>query len=216
MFTFSDLPPEIRALIWKFTVEPRTVKVRLTETPVGSEEIENRLVSTTTVPAPLQTCREARYLGLYKQAFSELGTERRYIWANLDIDMIFLVGACNLISFEAIAPLIKRLKIQVENEGEMWFQLQGHKIQNFINVEDICVICEDGWYNWAGDSKLSWMSWPCALENVLLFNVDEGGRAINPIELDKMFEERWYARARVLQYQRDTWPQQELADMVPP
>lgn len=94
---FPRLPFELRAQIWEATVEPRTVEVFIRY----KDEIP-RLVSTTPVPAPLQTCREARNLKLYRQEFSELllqdqpeykgAVERRYVWLNLDIDTISIGG----------------------------------------------------------------------------------------------------------------------------
>ncbi|KFY21291.1 hypothetical protein V493_07511 [Pseudogymnoascus sp. VKM F-4281 (FW-2241)] len=204
MFAFNNLPPEIRARIWEFTVESRTVEVSLTK--------RENLVSTTPVPAPLQTCREARNLGLYKQALSEVGDGRRYVWVNLDIDMISLGSNCHLGGFEAFAPSIKRLKFQRENQTESWFHFESKEIRIFINVEEIHVVCEDGWDNWWGASE--YISWPCALENVLLFDPDEG-RMMNPIEVDKMCDDRQEAEERALQEEYDEDTRQELADMVP-
>ncbi len=93
-YPFPRLPTELRTHIWALTVEPRVVEVRVV--PENTLEVQ-RLVSPTPVPAILQTCQEARNLGLYKQAFSEVtatkvnaaaGAESRYVWLNLDIDMV--------------------------------------------------------------------------------------------------------------------------------
>lgn len=92
MAFFNSLPFEIRAQRWRSTV-PRTVELRIIsktrewDLDFESKGSDQRLVSTTPVPAPLHTCREARNMALYKQAFSEVGTAGRYVWVNLDIDI---------------------------------------------------------------------------------------------------------------------------------
>lgn len=212
MFTFNYLPPEIRAQIWALTVEPRTVEINLSERDWVSEEKGNLLVSTTPVPAPLQTCREARNLGLYKQTFSKVGSKPRYVWANLDIDMISLGSNCHLSCFGDVTPSIRRLKFEREHQDEWWFHYESKEIRNFINVEEIHVVCKDGWYGWWGSSED--ISWPCALEKVLLFDPDEG-RMMNPIEVDTMWDDRQEAEERTLQEEYDEDTRQVLADMVP-
>jgi hypothetical protein len=65
---FPRLPLELREQIWKDAVEPRTVDVRrILAWP------HCQLVSSTPIPAILQSCREARNLarGPYKQYFFE-------------------------------------------------------------------------------------------------------------------------------------------------
>jgi len=209
---FNNLPPEIRARIWELTVEPRTVEIDVTGREFTAEIRECILYSITPVPAPLHTCREARNLGLYKQAFSEVCPKQRYVWVNLDIDMIAIGRKTHLGYFRKIAPLIKRLKFQREHQDEWWFHFESKEIMNFINVEEIYVICEDWWDGWWGTSVE--FSWPCALENVHLFDPDEG-RAMNPIEVDKMFDDRQEAEEIALQAEYDEDTRLELADMVP-
>ncbi|KFX86753.1 hypothetical protein V490_08887 [Pseudogymnoascus sp. VKM F-3557] len=211
MFLFNNLPPELRARIWRFTVEPRTVEIDLTEREWMTEKKGCLLYSTTPVPAPLHTCREARSLGLYKQAFSEVCPEQRYVWVNLDIDMISIGSKTHLSYFGAIAPLIKRLKFQREHQDEWWFRNESKLVKTFINVEEIHVMC-DSWYNWWGGSED--IRWPCAMENVLLFE-EEDGPAMNPIELDKMWYDRQEVEERELQAEYDEDTRLELADMVP-
>lgn len=56
--------------IWEYTVEPRMVNAELTHrTPTNPVFY---LTSSTSVPAVLQACREARNRGLYEKAFHEL------------------------------------------------------------------------------------------------------------------------------------------------
>jgi hypothetical protein len=103
---FSRLPTELRLQIWEITVEPRTVEIRIRftdfpSTPLahGNQKRPPRQMCTvqspTPVPSPLQTCREARYHGLYQQALSDLfidehvpNPERPYIWLNPAIDIV--------------------------------------------------------------------------------------------------------------------------------
>ena len=66
---FPRLPLELREQIWKDTVEPRTVDVRRVRK--GTERY-GQLVSSTPIPAILQSCREARNLGLYRRIFFEV------------------------------------------------------------------------------------------------------------------------------------------------
>lgn len=94
---FSFVPWELRAHIWNSTVEPRVFKVytnmkayRIAAVPTQVESrvvevhahsdsqtlpksaVYKYVVSKTPVPATLQTCREARSLGLYEKCFSKL------------------------------------------------------------------------------------------------------------------------------------------------
>ncbi|OBT50751.1 hypothetical protein VE04_09273 [Pseudogymnoascus sp. 24MN13] len=211
-FPFNNLPPEIRARIWELTVEPRTVEVNLSKRDWGSDDKGNRLFSTTPVPAPLQTCREARNLGLYKQAFSEVGAEPRYVWVNLDIDMIFLGSGCGLSCFKAAAPSIKRLKFQRENHVEYWYHFESRETLNFINVEEIHVVCEDGWEGWWGATEE--LPWPCAAENIFFIDVEDD-LVMNGIELERRCEEAHETRERRIRDEEDEETRQELDDMVP-
>ncbi|OBT79925.1 hypothetical protein VF21_01562 [Pseudogymnoascus sp. 05NY08] len=194
MPTFSSLPPEIRALIWKATVEPRTVEVRLL--PLGT--ITRHLVSPTPVPAPLQTCREARNLGLYARAFAEVeaaacpdGKEPRYVWLNLEIDIISL-GPTRFGWFEAVAGSIRRLQIERENTRETFAELV--EVCQFENAEEIYIVCADGmeiWHRVAEDHF-----WPCELENVIFIDPFDG-RVMNSVEMDRVFDEVAEERDRI-------------------
>ncbi|OBT67661.1 hypothetical protein VE03_03433 [Pseudogymnoascus sp. 23342-1-I1] len=181
MANFNNFPFEIRSYIWELTVEPRTVEVRVLwggRTP--------RVASTTPIPAPLQVCREARNLSLYKQVFSELSTGRRYVWLNLDIDMVS-IGTVRLDAFNEVAPMIKRLKFERENQ-ESWYHFESRKIRNFVNVEEIHVICLDGFENWGGATYEH--CWPCALENIVFFDLVDS-LVMRGVELEEKYEE-WY------------------------
>lgn len=189
MTTFNHLPFEIRARIWELTVEPRTVEVHFIYWNSGHNW---RLVSTTPVPAPLQVCHEARNVSLYKQAFSELCTEKRYVWLNLDIDLIS-IGKSIFSMFEEVAPLIKRLKFQRENSNEYWYHRESKETQQFVNAKEIHVVCGDPlgcW--WEATYEITW---PCALENVFFIDPN-GGQVVNGIELEKIRNESNEAEER--------------------
>ncbi|ESA43060.1 hypothetical protein NCU08802 [Neurospora crassa OR74A] len=119
---FMYLPFELRALVWELTAEPRIVDVNIvcretTRTDYGAHDyrvLERNVSSFTPIPAIVQVCREARQLGVYRQLFSELedvrdGGERRYVWLNLELDIID-VWKAPLGSFIPVAASIKRLK----------------------------------------------------------------------------------------------------------
>ncbi|KFY07214.1 hypothetical protein V492_07347 [Pseudogymnoascus sp. VKM F-4246] len=185
MATFNDLPFEIRALIWGFTVEPRTVEVRA---PWKKEIRDVLLISKTPVPAPLQTCREARNQGLYKQAFSEVGAEPRYVWLNLDIDLIS-IGKSALESFEPVGPSIRRIKLQRTNPEDWWNHGEAQEISTFVKAEEIHIVCEDGLSCWRFATE--YHSWPCE-ENVFLID-PEDGRMVRSLDLDKMIADEEHA-----------------------
>ncbi|XDG05348.1 hypothetical protein ABKA04_004963 [Annulohypoxylon sp. FPYF3050] len=189
---FPLLPAEIRALIWTMTVEPRIVEVRVV--PDNPLRVQ-RLVSSTPVPAILQTCQEARNLGLYKQAFSELtatkinaaaGEESRYVWLNLDIDMVS-IGKTTFGAFESVALSIKRLRFERENSDDWFYHFEVKQLQKWVNTEEIHVVCEDGMEAWHQASYEHW--WPCAKENLWFFDPDDG-RMMRSFEMEQMLD-KW-------------------------
>ncbi len=147
--------------------------------------------SPTPVPAPLQTCREARNLGLYKQTFSELlcdviagAPERRYIWLNLEIDMIS-IGKTSFITFKPVAPQIQRLRFERSNSEESFYYFEATELRTFVNAKEIQVVCGDGLRAWHGAKDDH--DWPCSQEN--LFFIDpKSGQMIRSIEMDDMFD----------------------------
>ncbi|KAB2106612.1 hypothetical protein AG0111_0g4801 [Alternaria gaisen] len=72
---FPRLPLELQRQIWRCTAEPRTVEVRIE----CRGPTQNRLlISSTSVPGPLQCCRVARdeLQRLYQRAFFNIGTQK--------------------------------------------------------------------------------------------------------------------------------------------
>lgn len=130
---FPFLPFELRVL-WELTVEPRMVEVRALHTTIsttelvprsecrpwrGMKEVSHvvsvpRVTSPTMVPAALQTCQEARNMGLYQRAFAELSPEEpRYVWLNLDIDMVS-IRSDPFKWFKPVSHLVRRLRFERE------------------------------------------------------------------------------------------------------
>lgn len=210
---FPRLPPEVRALIWESTVEPRTVEVRVARTDTVAPESDDprrsvrRLFSPTPVPATLQTCREARNRGLYQRAFSEIALpdgggaeskpgESRYIWVNWDIDMISIGRTC-FKNFTPVAPLIRRLRFERDTLDESFYHFEAAALRQFVNAEEIHVVCADAFRTWDWTSERHY--WPCGRENVFFIDPNDG-RTMNAIELDKRLEQlarEFLARARI-------------------
>ncbi|KAL2130295.1 hypothetical protein VTI74DRAFT_6667 [Chaetomium olivicolor] len=129
---FPRLPFDLRALIWHSTVEPRTVEIRVEghwdrhhsdryDFPLTSGPL--RLVSPKPVPATLQTCREARYLRLYQQAFAELSAD---------------TGAG-----PPVAPLVRRLKYERALVPRNPFLSEVRELHDFVNLEQVFVDIDD-------------------------------------------------------------------------
>ena len=179
---FPRLPAELRAQIWQMTVEPRIVEVCFkTKRELGRRPF-SVLTSSTYVPAPLQTCQEARNARLYQRCFSDLAirygypedAERRYIWLNLDIDMVS-IGNTDLGAFRPSAHLIKRLRFTRDNTDEDWCRgLECDELQHFTNMSKIHVVLwENGDFeNWHGASDD--YIWNCGAENVTFIDEEEG------------------------------------------
>lgn len=196
---FPRLPIELRIQIWRMTVEPRTVEIRVGGfykdlAPQVKDEPADRqyvqyLVNTTPVPAPLQTCREARNLGLYQRSMSELsdltGDEKQYVWLNLDIDLIYF-GGSGLAKFNQVAPSVQRLKL-VREITEEWFYQEGtSELRHFVNLKEVHIVCKDGMQEWHGVTRDHY--WPCGPEN-LIFIDPHDGQVLNGVEMEAKFDE---------------------------
>ncbi|KAH6632165.1 hypothetical protein F5144DRAFT_465896, partial [Chaetomium tenue] len=136
---FPLFPFELRALIWQFTVQPRTVEVRVDDRGPGADR-HLHLVSPTPVPATIQACREARNLGLYERAFSEIDADGRYVWVDWDMDIIS-IGTSYFSYFHPCALLIKRLQFERDNVDEVFYHWEVNDLDAFLNVEEIFVVC---------------------------------------------------------------------------
>lgn len=204
---FPRLPFELRTRVWELTVEPRIVELRIVskrttlpesarseDGPRESWVTVQRLLSPTPVPAVLQTCREARNMGLYQQAFSELSSsEMRYVWLNLEIDMIS-IGTSGFAAFKPVAHLIRRLRFERENGDESFYYFEARELHSFVNAKEIHVVCPEGieaWYEARKDHHF-----PCGEENLFFIDLNDG-RMMRSIELDEMcdrvLKEAWAA-----------------------
>ncbi|KAH6625095.1 hypothetical protein C7974DRAFT_395408 [Boeremia exigua] len=201
---FPRLPLELREQIWNDTVEPRTVDVRRVRE--GTQRY-GQLVSSTPIPAILQSCREARNLGLYERVFFEVAavkkstsdnasqvaverffmpdgqgeegskkggspdTEQRYVWLDLDIDMVD-IGASEFCNYRSIASAVKRLKFKRENGDEYFYHTESNELMEFVSVEEIHIVCADGFWMWAG--AIDDHAWPCAEEKLVFIDALDG------------------------------------------
>ncbi|EAQ87728.1 hypothetical protein CHGG_04347 [Chaetomium globosum CBS 148.51] len=137
---FPLFPFELRALIWRSTVQPRTVEVRVDDRGSGLER-RLHLVSPTPVPATIQACREARNLGLYERAFSEIDADGRYVWVNWDIDIIS-IGTSYFYHFHPCALLIKRLQFERDNTEDSFYHWEINDLDVFCQCQgNIYLLC---------------------------------------------------------------------------
>jgi hypothetical protein len=128
-----------------------------------------------TIPAVLHTCREARNHGLYQQISLDVdnshGAGRRYVWLNLDIDVVD-IREFYMVYFKPIAATIKRLKLSRDGwDAWWWCRYEKNEIQNFINVKEIRVVCIDGFLHWS--LSFRGIPWPCPYESLAFINEKE-------------------------------------------
>ncbi len=194
---FPCLPFELRARIWQLTVEPRTVEVRVLRKPTITKDLVSKdvtntvtvpcVTSSTPVPAALHTCREARSMGLYQQAFTELSLEQpRHVWLNLDIDMIS-IGTRLFSSFKPVAHLIARLMFERNVESEHFYYLEASELRSFVNASQIHVVCPEGIEAWHG--AYNRFCFPCAKDSLFIHDPHDG-RVMRSTELDEMCDQQ--------------------------
>jgi hypothetical protein len=189
--SFLLFPFELRALIWQSTVQPRTVEVRVDHLSSYMNQ-HAHLVSSTPVPATLQVCREARNLGLYKRAFSDISADARYVWVNRGIDIIS-IGTSYFHYFDPYAPLIKRFQFERDNTDHFFYHVEARDLEAFLNVEETFLVCADrymmeSWYGVLEDHTFFRL---CGGENVYLINLDDGGRIITATEWDAIMDQEY-------------------------
>ncbi|KAJ4991799.1 hypothetical protein SVAN01_02649 [Stagonosporopsis vannaccii] len=166
-------------------------------------------LTSSTLPAILHTCREARNLGLYQQVYLDGEdpplNDRRYVWLNLDIDLVN-IGTWNMLYFQPIASCIKRLKFSREFPEELWQELDG--LENFRNAKEVHIVCIDGFENWGDDADR--FIWPCAEEGLVFIDetpslgISETGRVqVGYREMKRLHRKFW--RAANSAYDTDYW-----------
>lgn len=169
-------------------------------------------LTSSTFPAILHTCREARNHGLYRQVYLEGDdqppNDRRYIWLNLDIDLIH-IGRWDLAYFLPIAASIKRLKLSRKIPDE--FDHEMDLLSSFINVEEVQLVCIGGFIYWGED--VDTIKWPCGKEKLrfleqksLLAFTD--GSPVGYLELKRAFRKYWSA-ANPEFYNADYWSEDD-------
>lgn len=187
--SFPLLPFELRALIWRSTVEPRTVDVRVNRRgSIWAKDRHTHLVSSTPVPATLQACREARNLRLYERAFAEIGADGRYVWVNWDMDIIS-IGTSEFQFFHPSAPLIQRLQFERDNTEDSFYHSEVYDLDAFLNIKEIFIVCVDGLTGWHGAIEEHGFIRRCGGENVYLIDLEAGGRILNTTEADAMMDQ---------------------------
>lgn len=108
--------------------------------------------------------------------------EWRYVWLNFDIDMVD-IGTSLFADFESIKMNIKRLKFERENTDEYWFNTEKYLLEDFKNVEEIHVVCADGFEQWA--FAVYYHPWPCAVDNIVFFDPLDG-QVARGMELERI------------------------------
>jgi hypothetical protein len=148
-------------------------------------------------------------------------SDRRYIWLNLDIDMIYVHH--DLVHAQHVAHLIKRLRFTADNSYDpWWYSSESEQLRNFINVEEIHVIVneKDHFSGWHGASEQ--YLWLCGKENVLFID-PKIGEELKLLDLeykyDRLSEEEF--RAQGVNYIflngstiNDPWAEQEAPDQL--
>jgi hypothetical protein len=93
------------------------------------------------------------------------------------------IGTSYLSDFESIASNIKRLKFERENSNEAWYNTEVRKLRDFKNVEEIHVVCADGFWQWG--FAMYDHHWPCADDNIVFFDSLDG-QVARGMELERI------------------------------
>jgi hypothetical protein len=196
---FPRLPKEIRLRIWEMTVEPRIVELYCNHMLVYPQVVEKS--SPTPAPATLHACQESRshLSGLHQQILlddavhcdvSNANTQQ-YFWLNWDVDTVS-IGTSFLSCFQAIAPLIRKLKLARNNDDEWWCRWESQELRDFKHLETIYVVClrndEEDWHATSDDYP-----WPCGPENVFIVVQN---RAMRLTDVEDKYDRQFEAAAR--------------------
>jgi hypothetical protein len=96
------------------------------------------------------------------------------------------IGTFRLENLEPIALNIRRLKFKRENSDESWYHFESRRLVNFKNVEEIHVVCEDGFWNW-GDATNEHF-WPFAADNIVFFD-PFSGQVARGMEYERIYRQ---------------------------
>lgn len=184
---FPLLPTELRLQIWRFTVEPRTVDISVSESylrfgyPLP--------VTNTPVPGPLQTCRESRseLQKHYQRGFKELrnrdDVELRYVWVNFEIDIIYIGSGNHFHVYKAVASQIQRLKFDGDLSDESFCRGGMIDLLLFTSVKEVFVVYMDNRDMWWGIQEE--YEWPFDEDSAWFIDPDNG-KKMRSSELDAM------------------------------
>ncbi|KAK3298940.1 uncharacterized protein B0H64DRAFT_386682 [Chaetomium fimeti] len=168
---FPLLPFELRALIWKLTVEPRTVTVVILHRHANgaSSGPPGTFPEGRTGPGPVCVLSHVGAVDgpslpgsagptAVPASISPEGTaERRRccVWLNLDIATVFVAPCSPLDDFRPIAPLIKRVWVARSLIDVQWYYPArcDATLTAFVNECEIDIVCEDevgaeAWVAW--------------------------------------------------------------------
>ncbi|KAK1724869.1 uncharacterized protein BDZ83DRAFT_321873 [Colletotrichum acutatum] len=149
--SFSELPFELRIHIWHLAKEPRTLVVRTCDEPAKHRRrpLESTLIycrSPNTVPAILQTCREARNIGLYAKAFSG-GLKPRYVWVDFDLDVI-QASFWDLKLMGSDKSLFRHVVVEV-NDLESFRRHYSDALAGVANLDTFRILSKRGLEDWS-------------------------------------------------------------------
>jgi hypothetical protein len=116
----------------------------------------------------------------------------RYVWANLDVDVID-IGESYFKDFKPVAPYILRLRSEREigssYKGEYFDREEIEQLRDFVNLKEIYVVCAEGLYSWMDVFYDHAGCWVCGVENVYFIDPEDGERIFRgPEGLDELFE----------------------------
>ncbi|KAK7189950.1 hypothetical protein DPSP01_013411 [Paraphaeosphaeria sporulosa] len=199
---FPCLPSELRARIWELTIEPRVVDVS-----VSDDYLRDKgplPVTSTPVPAPLQTCQESRLelQKYYQRGLSELGdgNEPRYVWIDFEVDIVS-IGSTEFCVYERVALSPRRLQFQGENSDDLFYHFGMKDLMLFRHLKEVFVVCKDGFSSWAG--ALEDHLWPCDVDNIWMIDPVDG-KMVKGAEVDAIFEMESRERTLRMFYDYDT------------
>lgn len=169
-------------------------------------------LTSSTIPAILHTCREARNHGLYHQVSldgeDQPLTDQRYVWLNLNIDMIH-IGTWNMAYFLPLASSIRLLKLSRSIPDE--FDDEMDLVSRFVDAEEVHLVCLGGFINWG--EEVDAVNWPCGkeklafLENPLLVYFTDGS-PVRYRDLKQAFWQYW-STANPEFYNAEYWSEDE-------
>ncbi|KAJ3495620.1 hypothetical protein NLG97_g3258 [Lecanicillium saksenae] len=192
---FTELPPEIRARIWRHAVQPRIVPItcwvgdKLAEYvshAIAGEKWEQDLAKyrndaktrlpldlyakAPPKPAVMDVCRETRSLGLYEKMILTPGSDASYAWVNYDADIIYLKTHDEPYTrLKNCGSRVRRLQIKVDVTDEFWDRNRSHGLRTTFTQLDECFVLMRGdgriWY-WRARECRDLIA--CAPENVHL------------------------------------------------